>query len=56
MSATWTFVFYLLAAICFFLAWMSAWVPEVGRLNPLPLGLLLFIIPWLVNAADLMHS
>lgn len=55
MSATWTFVFYLLAAICFFLAWVSARLPEVGRLNPLPLGLLLFIIPWLVTAAHNMH-
>jgi hypothetical protein len=56
MSATWTFVFYLLAAICFFLAWLSPHMPEVGRLNPEPLGLLFLVIPWLVTAADNMHT
>lgn len=55
MSATWTFVFYLLAAICFFLAWLSSRMPEAGRFNPLPLGLLFMVIPPLVTAANAMH-
>lgn len=51
MDPTWTFIFYLAAAVCFLLAWITPRLPDAGRLNPLPLGLLLAIMPALVTAA-----
>jgi hypothetical protein len=47
-----TFIFYLLAAACFFLAWLTPRLPEVGRLNLLPLGLLFAVMPFLIVAAQ----